>query len=131
MNNNLIIGRIYNNLELKYTKNGTAILELGIACNKSKEETLFLPINVLGKQAELCNQYLKKGDMIAINFSIKNHNWEDKEGKKHYDYNFVAEKVKFLNTKKVESKDEVKKDNVEEDPFKNFGEEITDDMLPF
>ena len=99
--------------------------------DKLKEETLFLPIKVLGKQAELCNQYLKKGDMIAINFSIKNHNWEDKEGKKHYDYNFVAEKVKFLNTKKVESKNEVKKDNVEEDPFENFGEEITDDMLPF
>ena len=54
---------------------------------------------------------------------IKNHNWEDKSGNKHYDYSFIAEKISFLSSKSKEmEKVEEKVDNT--DIFEQFGNEI-------
>lgn len=131
MNNTIIqIGRICKNVELRYTKDNKAVCEVKLAVQNGKDDTSFIPFTVFGKTAELINNYCKKGDMIGIQGIVKNHNWEDKEGNKHYEYAFIGNKVSFLATGKKEVKEETKEDP-KEDIFATFGETIaiTDNVL--
>ena len=130
----ILVGRITKDLELRYTKKGKAVVDLNLAINNSKDDTTFVTTTVFGKIAESTNEYCKKGDLIGVSGSIKNHNWEDKNGAKHYDYTFLVNKVSFLQTKpKQENKEE------QTDIYTQFGttikaeevDSIPDDMLPF
>lgn len=101
MNNILIlIGRITKELELRSTSNGKYVLDLPIAVQNGKDDTTFITVSTFGNTAEMINKYCHKGDLIGTQCIVKNHNWEDKEGKKHYDYTFLVNKITFLQTKK-------------------------------
>ena len=134
MNNHFgIVGRITKDIELRYTTNNKAVCEVNIAINNGKDDTTFLPITIFGKVAETTSQYCKKGDLVGVSGIIKNHNWEDKEGKKRYDYSFIASKVSFLTTKIEKIKEEVKEDKFNK-AFEEFGNDHEDDLnmeLPF
>lgn len=143
------IGRLVQSPELRYTSNNKSVCEFTIAINNTKEDTTFLKITTFGKVAETVNEYCRKGDLIGVMCSVRNHNWEDKNGIKHYDYNFIANKISFLssntnilkeqeNTKndtKTTYKEEqdILKDVVEENPFKDFANEnqIDENDLPW
>lgn len=124
--NNLftLIGRITKDLELRYTKEGKPVLDLNLAINNAKNDTTFITVTVFGKVAETTKQYCQKGDLIGVSGMIKNHNWEDKNGNKHYDYTFLANKISFLQTKQ-------KQDNTQEqtDIYSQFGSTITAEQI--
>lgn len=128
MQYNILIGRITKDLDEVRISGNTKILNLQVAVRNGKDDTTFLKIITFNQTAENCKLYLKKGSLISVIYSIKNHNWEDKNGVKHYDLDFIASRVVFLDAKK-EEKQEVKK--VEEDPFEAFGNsiEVDDNML--
>ena len=120
----ILIGRITKDLELRYTKEGKPVLDLNLAINNAKNDTTFITTTVFGKVAETTNQYCQKGDLIGVSGMIKNHNWEDKNGNKHYDYTFLANKISFLQTKQ-------KQDNTQEqtDIYSQFGSTITAEQI--
>ena len=124
MNNVLVlVGRITKDLELRYTTNNKAVVNIPLAINNGKDDTTFIDIVVYGNVAETTNKYCKKGNLIGIQATIKNNNWTDEDGKKHYDYKFVGYKVTFLSTKKEEN-NQVEQQNNSNDPFSEFGEQI-------
>ena len=125
MNNNLIlIGRITKDIELRYTPSNKAIAEISLAVNNSKDDTTFIRLTAFDKLAELVSKYCKKGDLIGTQSIIKNHNWEDKEGIKHYEYSFIINKISFLSKA---NKEEVKKqDNTS--VFSEFGDRLEIDV---
>ena len=125
MNNNLIlIGRITKDIELRYTPSNKAVAEISLAVNNSKDDTTFIRLTAFDKLAELVSNYCKKGDLIGTQSIIKNHNWEDKNGNKHYEYSFIINKISFL-TKA--NKEEVKKqDNTS--VFSEFGDQLEIDV---
>ena len=130
MNNNfIIIGRIVKDLDLRATSNGKSVLKVNIAVQNGKDDTSFIETTLFGKVAETTAQYCKKGDLIGVNGIIKNHNWEDKNGNKHYDYTFLANKVTFLQTKKESNQETNSNDNV----YLDFGDVLTDEenLFPF
>ena len=136
MNNTiLMVGRITKDIELKYTPNNKAVITVNLAIQNGKDDTTFLPITAFGNIAETTSKYCKKGDLIGIKGNIKNHNWQDKEGKMHYDYSFIAERISFLSSKEKEVKKEQTSNTVEKkdntDIFAEFGEqlEINDNFL--
>lgn len=138
MNNLFIfIGRITKDLELRYTKEGKPVLDLNIAINNAKNDTTFITTTVFGKVAEATSQYCQKGYLIGVSGMIKNHNWEDKNGNKHYDYTFLANKISFLQTK--QKQDNTQEQQEQTDIYAQFGttikaeevDSIPDDMLPF
>lgn len=128
-----ITGRISRDLELRATSNGKQVLDVPIAITNGKDDTTFLTIATFGKTAENINKYCKKGDMLGIEGLIKNSNWEDKNGNKHYDYSFIANRVEFLNTKKQEMNQEQpqEKETIDGNVIYTKDIEITDDDLPF
>lgn len=138
MNNNFIfIGRICKDLELRYTKENKAVCEVNIAVQNGKDDTSFIPVKLFGKTAETTHEYCHKGDMIGLQGIVKNNNWKDKEDKMHYDYNFIGNKMSFLQSKpnnQTEQKqpaDFEKKDNT--DIYAEFGDsiEISDEDIAF
>lgn len=131
MNFNYIIGRITKDLDLRYTQTGKAMLNIPIACSTGKDETLYITLKAFDKMAENVNKYCKKGALIGIRFAIKNYNYEDSEGKKHYDYNFIANKATFLGSTNEKKEEHIEKAEECKDPFEEVANQITDDMLPF
>lgn len=131
MNNVLVlVGRITKDLELRYTTNNKAVVNIPIAVNNGKDDTTFIDIVVYGNVAETTCKYCKKGDLIGAQAKVVNNKWTDKDGKNHYDYNFIASKVTFLSTKKQENNqvnefgNPVGTRSVDEDPYSSFGEQI-------
>lgn len=120
MNNYTCVGRITKDIELRYTPSNKAIAEISLAVNNGKDDTTFIRLTAFDKLAELVSKYCKKGDLIGTQSIIKNHNWEDKEGIKHYEYSFIINKISFL---AKANKEEIKKqDNTS--AFQEFAEEI-------
>ena len=111
MNSFECTGRITKKPELRYTSSNKAVMQLDIAINNGKDDTTFLPITIFGKQAENIDKYCNKGDLLAIEGLIKNHNWKDKEEKMHYDYTFIGNRVEFLSTKGNSTTDTKKTEN--------------------
>lgn len=123
MNNILIcIGRITKDLELKYTTNNKAVVNIPLAINNGKNDTTFVNVLAYGNTAETVCKYCKKGDLIGAQAIVKNNNWTDTAGNKHYDYSFIANKITFLSTKKENNQTE-QTDNTN-DPFSDFGDKI-------
>lgn len=135
--NNLFcgIGRITKNLELRYGKDGKPILKFSIAINNGNNDTTFLEVTSFNGIAENVNKYCKKGDLIAVTGYIKNNNWEDDKGNKHYDYSFVASKVTFLATKGEKNDSNLDNNKNDEkssyDPYEAMGIEVSESDLPF
>ena len=123
----ILIGRITKDLQLRYTKEGKPVLDLNLAINNAKNDTTFITITVFGKVAETTKQYCQKGDLIGVSGMIKNHNWEDKNGNKHYDFTFLANKISFLQTK--QKQDNVQEKQEQTDIYTQFGSTITAEQL--
>lgn len=115
----MLIGRICKDLELR-TNGDKSICKIPMAVQNGKDDTTFIEVTAFGKTANTVSQYCKKGDLIGIKGMIKNNNWTDDKGNKHYDYSFIANKIIFLSTKPKETTNA-------EDSFSDFGKQVTID----
>lgn len=135
MNQLILIGRLTRDPELKFIPNsGKAVTRFSIAVNKeySKEkEADFFNVVVWGKPAENCANYLKKGRLVAINGSIHNNNYEDKNGVKHYAMEVNANKVEFLEWGDDTQKQAPQKQEESQNDFNGFQAIDGDDDIPF
>ncbi len=106
INKVILIGRLGQDPELKYTAAGTAVTNFSVATNESwmdksgqrQERTEWHRIVVWGKLAELCQQYLAKGRQAFIEGSLRTRSWEDQSGQKRYTTEVVARNIQFLGT---------------------------------
>ena len=127
MNRVCLIGNLVKTPDLRYTQNNTPVASYTIAINNrhgEKQETDYINITTWGKRAEFVTKYFTKGQAIAITGRLKNKNYEDKNGIKHYSYEVVTEDIEFAGTKKEEIVIEPKQ---EFQP--NF--DLNDNELPF
>jgi single-strand DNA-binding protein len=138
MNNNFIfIGRLTRSPELRYTSSNKAVTQIDLAIANTKDDTTFVPITLFEKMAENVCKYCEKGDLIGFQGSVKNHNWEDNKGNKHYDYTFMANRMSFLQTKTNNQQEPKQAENVkkstDEQIYADFGDsiEISDDDIAF
>lgn len=138
MNNNFIfIGRLTKSPELRYTSSNKAVTQIDLAVQNGKDDVTFVPITLFEKTAENVCKYCEKGDLIGFQGSVKNHNWEDNKGNKHYDYTFMANRMSFLQTKTNNQQEPKQAENVkkstDEQIYADFGDsiEISDDDIAF
>ena len=138
MNNNFIfIGRLTKNPELRYTSSNKAVTQIDLAVQNGKDDVTFVPITLFGNIAENVHKYCEKGDQVEFQGIVKNHNWEDNKGNKHYDYTFMANRMSFLQTKTNNQQEPKQAENVkkstDEQIYADFGDsiEISDDDIAF
>jgi single-strand DNA-binding protein len=95
--------------ELRYTPNGIAVVNLRLAVNRRfrdrtsselKEDTCFITVTAWDKQAEACNQYLKKGSPVFAEGTLQSRSWETSDHQKRTTIEVRAERVQFLGSSK-------------------------------
>ncbi|MDD5561606.1 MAG: single-stranded DNA-binding protein [Candidatus Omnitrophica bacterium] len=100
----LLMGNLTKDPELRYTPQGTAVVNLRLAVNRKyrtkeqelKEEVCFITAVVWNKQAETCNQYLHKGSGVFVEGRLQSRSWEDNTGAKRSVIEVRAERVQFM-----------------------------------
>lgn len=107
MNTVVLIGRTTRDIELRRTGNGTAVASFTLAVNRDfktqdGQEADFIQCVAWKKTAELLEQYVHKGDRIAVNGSIRTRNYEDSHGRTVYVTEVLVNHVEFLETKNRE-----------------------------
>jgi single-strand DNA-binding protein len=104
LNKVYLMGNLTRDPEVRYTPKGTAVGDLGLAVNDSykaqdgtiKETVTFVTVEVWGRQAETCKQYLSKGRPVFIEGSLKFDQWETPQGEKKSQLRVRGDRVQFL-----------------------------------
>jgi single-strand DNA-binding protein len=106
VNKVILVGNLGKDPEVRYTSGGQAVASLRIATSRSwtdkasgqrKEETEWHDVEVWGKQAEQCGEYLAKGRQVYVEGRLKTDKWQDKQsGQDRFRVKVVADTVRFL-----------------------------------
>lgn len=134
LNKIILIGRLTQDPELRYTPSGNAVASFGLAVERpytnqaGEREVDFITIIVWRKLAETVANHLQKGRLVAIDGRIQQQRWE-KDGQKYSRLVVVAENVKFLDWPKDGGNQSVSQGGISH----SFGTEVDIPMddLPF
>src|SRR6478735_9823775 len=99
MNVVLLTGRLTRDPELRNLASGRAVTQFGVATNeyvRSQEKSEFHNVVTWGKLAEICGQYLTKGQAVAIEGRLQTRSWDDDKGVRHWKTEVVASHVEML-----------------------------------
>src|SRR5580704_12931230 len=104
MNKAILVGRLGRDPETRYTPGGQAVANFSLATDESfrdrdgarQKTTEWHKIVVFGKQAEIAQQYLKKGSLIFIEGRIQSREWHNKEGHKQTAFEIIAGSFRML-----------------------------------
>lgn len=104
LNRAQIIGNLTRDPELKQTGGGQSVCTIGVATNRSwkdangmkQDQTEYHNIVVWGKLAEICGQYLKKGQKVYFDGRLQTREWDGQDGVKRYRTEIVAENMIML-----------------------------------
>ena len=103
LNKVLIAGRLTADPELRTTPSGDHVVSFSVATNRywrtkegeKKESTEFHNVVVWGRQAEVVNQFSKKGSIIMIEGRLQTRAWEGKDGQTRRTTEIVAENIQL------------------------------------
>ena len=93
VNKCIILGRVGNDPEVKYSASGSAIANLSVATSEQwkdkqtgekKEQTEWHRIVIFGKLAEVAGEYLHKGSQVYIEGQLRTRKWADSNGVDRY-----------------------------------------------
>lgn len=133
-----IVGNLGRDPEMRYTPSGQAVTNLNVATNRQYstntgervKETIWFRVSVWGRQAEVTNQYLKRGSKVLIEGRLTGDQatggprvYQRQDGTHGASFEISANNVVFLSSR---SDDESYQDNV---PGDNFDQE--EDDIPF
>jgi single-strand DNA-binding protein len=107
LNKVMLIGRLGQDPELKYTPSGQAVANLSLATNlvwkdkdgNNQEKTDWHRIVVWRKLAETAGQYLKKGSRVYVEGRLQTRSWQDQNGVTKYITEVVADTFTFLESR--------------------------------
>lgn len=99
----ILLGNLTRDIELRTTQGGTALAKFGMAINRKystqngeqKEEVCFVDLTAFGRQAEVLNQYVKKGSQLFVEGRLQYSTWE-KDGVKKNKLDVVVENFQFV-----------------------------------
>src|SRR3989339_2094157 len=100
----ILMGNVTRDPEIRFGPSGAPIAAFSIGINRkykisdgsTKDETCFVYITFFGKQAEICQKYVHKGDSIVIEGRLRQDSWEGKDGQKRSKLVVVGEKLHLM-----------------------------------
>ncbi|MCY0864068.1 MAG: single-stranded DNA-binding protein [Sulfobacillus sp.] len=108
LNTVILIGRLTQDPELRYTPNGVAVAQFTVAVDRpftdqnGKRETDFIDCLAWRKLGETVGNHLKKGRLVAVQGRLQIRSYEAKDGTKRRVAEVVADSVRFLDSAKKE-----------------------------
>jgi single-strand DNA-binding protein len=126
VNRVVLVGRLAQDPELRYTQTGIAVAKFTIAVNRpflnqqGEREADFIDIVVWRNQAENCAQYLSKGRLAGVDGRLQIRSYQTADGQRRRVAEVVADRVKFLDRGRdtsQEGEDSTRQDAVEDNDF--------------
>jgi len=135
MNKVLLTGRLTRDPELRALASGKSVTTFSVATNEyaggGKEKAEFHTIVTWDKLAQVCGQYLGKGQQVAIEGRIQTRSWDDDAGKRHWKTEIVANHVEMLSGRKKKDYEAQAAADALENQAETLGEEPgPDDPIP-
>ncbi len=104
VNKVILVGRLGRDPETRYTSGGQAVANFSLATDETykdrngerQKRTEWHKIVVWGKQAEIAQQYLKKGSLVYVEGRIQTRQWDDREGQKRTSFEIIANNFRML-----------------------------------
>ncbi len=123
LNKVMIIGHLGRDPEMRYTPSGRPVATFSVATNRSwttsdgerRKDTEWFNVVAWNKLAEICNQYLVKGQQVYIEGRLQSRRWEDSNGTKHTSVEVVANEMIMLGDRR--SDEEIPDEEPVEDEF--------------
>ena len=107
MNSVNIIGRVGQDIEVRFTQSGKAVAELNLAVDDGwgeNKKTAWIGVVLWGATAELAGKALQKGDRVGISGRLSQDEWEDKTtGKKQRKTKITGQNMTLLSPKREQS----------------------------
>ena len=110
----IIVGNLGGDPEMRYTPSGQAVTNFSVASNRKYtgsdgqrvDETTWFRISAWGRQAETCNQYLRRGSKVLIEGRLNPDQatgapriWTRQDGTPAASFEITAQSVQFLSTR--------------------------------
>jgi single-strand DNA-binding protein len=150
VNKVILVGRLGRDPETRYTGSGQAVCNFSVATDETykdrngerQKRTEWHKIVVWGKQAEIAQQYLKKGSLLYLEGRIQSRQWDDKkDGTKKTSFEIVATNFRMLGSKSdsmaggarssAPAGDFEGETQAAQAHDENLGPEVTDEDIPF
>lgn len=103
INKAILYGNLTRDPEMKALPSGAQVTNFSIATNRTykdkngtkQESTDYHNIVTFGRQAEIVNQYMKKGSGILVEGRLTTRSWDGADGKKNYRTEIIADSIQF------------------------------------
>ncbi len=102
-NKAIIIGRVTKDPEIRTTPSGQTVASIGVASNRTwnnnsgekQEKVEYHSIVAWGKLAEICGQYLVKGQLVLFEGRLETRTWDGQDGVKRSKTEIIAENMQM------------------------------------
>ncbi|HET8753425.1 MAG TPA: single-stranded DNA-binding protein [Salinimicrobium sp.] len=145
LNKVMLIGHTGDDVKMHYFEGGNSLGRFPLATNESYTSkatgekvtnTEWHNIVVRNKAAEICEKYLKKGDLVYIEGRIKTRKWQDDKGVERYSTEIFCNDFTFLSPKGENNSSNFQNQNQQEqkpknEAFNKSSSQEEDDDLPF
>ena len=108
----ILVGNLGRDPEMRYTPSGQAVTNFSVAVNDNYtnsegvrvDRTIWIRVSAWGKQAESCNEYLKKGRSVLVEGKLVHENGNPRtftrsDGSPGASYEVRANIVRFLSSR--------------------------------
>ncbi len=120
----MIIGRLGRDPEMRYTPSGRPVTTFTVATSRTwntsegerKVDTEWFNVVAWGNLAEICKQYLTKGQQVYVEGRLQSRSWDDAEGNKHTSVEIVANEMIMLSERR-DTEASAETETAEEDEF--------------
>ncbi|EAH9477345.1 single-stranded DNA-binding protein [Campylobacter coli] len=103
MNKIILCGNLTKDIEMQYSQNGTAIAKTSIAINKkvkNEKQITFINCKLIGRLAEIANQYLSTGSKVLFEGELQISDYVDKDNIKRQWVEVIVLNMEMLNSNK-------------------------------
>jgi single-strand DNA-binding protein len=136
LNKVMIIGHLGRDPEMRYTPSGRPVTTYSVATSRSwnttdgerRSDTEWFNVVAWGSLAEICKQYLAKGQQVYIEGRLQTRRWEDDDGNKRTTVEIVAKEMIMLGDRKKKNDQDSAEDATE---FETNGLDTEEDEFPF
>jgi single-strand DNA-binding protein len=125
LNKVMIIGNLGRDPEMRYTPSGRPVTTFSVATSRSwntsdgdrRVETEWFNVVAWSNLAEICKQYLSKGQQVYIEGRLQTRQWDDAEGKQHTSVEIVANEMIILGDRRETTEGVAEEEHINDDEF--------------
>ena len=141
MNKVILMGNLTRDPELKHLPNGnSSVVNFGLAMNErwndsqsgeQKETVCFVEVEAWNRQAEVINEYFKKGSQILVEGSLKFDQWQAEDGSNRNRLKVRLQRFEFVGPNPNGNGNSNSEQMANDEPPARTTDDVSDDDVPF